>query len=281
MTRSMVMESRALDAFYDPVFTGPSQARSGAPLSKGELAMAVTGQQRYKFFKRPVVPTLDAMPAEVILAPTLDADPLLPPPNVEEPACKDREVQTDYRESEAQTDPYTPAFRVREGDPEPELLLLSKLTHERGLGQVTLLEVQLIEFQRRKHRIESRLPPATDEASLRLRQRILEGLELQAFRIREREIDRNREARLDVLQRLLHERDQAIEYADEQRVEVTRQENLAKRDMAIERIQTLRLQVCEHIHDRQPSFVLQCAGGLSAHWLRIVTLPGPVRCCAS
>jgi hypothetical protein len=53
------------------------------------------------------------------------------------------------------------------------------LTYARGLEPVTLLEVQHIEFQRRRHIVTSSLPPATDEASLRLRKRILENLELQ------------------------------------------------------------------------------------------------------
>lgn len=57
-----------------------------------------------------------------------------------------------------------------------------KLTHSKGLQPVTMLEVQHIEFQRRKHQIESSLPPATDEASLKLRKRILENLEMQVGR---------------------------------------------------------------------------------------------------
>lgn len=63
--------------------------------------------------------------------------------------------------------------------PSLSLLVRQDLTYARGLEPVTLLEVQHIEFQRRRHIVTSSLPPATDEASLRLRKRILENLELQ------------------------------------------------------------------------------------------------------
>jgi hypothetical protein len=246
MAGSSVVESRPLDHFYDPVYISPFQVNdfiSLRKLSAPHMISMVSGQERYKYFKRPIVPLLDSLPAEVILAPTADADPLVPVPVEVEKPTKECGVQTDYRESQTQTDPYSPPYAFREGNPDPEILLLERLTHAQGLRPVTLLEVQMIEFQRKKHMIESSLPPATDEASLRLRRRILESLELQGFKIREREIDRNREARLQVMERLLKERNEAQEYADEQRVETTRQDQLGKRDAAIEHIQTMRLQV--------------------------------------
>lgn len=44
------------------------------------------------------------------------------------PATRTVEVQTDYRDSEAQTDPYTPEYVVRPGS-QPELLTLSSLLY--------------------------------------------------------------------------------------------------------------------------------------------------------
>ena len=38
-------------------------------------------------------------------------------------------VQTIYRESEAQTDPFTPEYVLKKGEDEPELLLLAKKTY--------------------------------------------------------------------------------------------------------------------------------------------------------
>ena len=44
------------------------------------------------------------------------------------PPNKTVETQTDYRDSEAQTDPYTPEYVVRPGS-QPELLTLATLSH--------------------------------------------------------------------------------------------------------------------------------------------------------
>ena len=57
------------------------------------------------------------------------------------PFTKVAQTQTDYRESETQTDPYSPDYVVRPGT-KPELLTLALLTyglptdvdHESGLG---------------------------------------------------------------------------------------------------------------------------------------------------
>ena len=44
------------------------------------------------------------------------------------PPTKTIETQTDYRDSEAQTDPYTPEYVVRPGS-QPELLTLATLSY--------------------------------------------------------------------------------------------------------------------------------------------------------
>lgn len=46
------------------------------------------------------------------------------------PLIKTVQTQTDYRDSEAQTDPYTPEYVVRPGSA-PELLTLATLSHGR------------------------------------------------------------------------------------------------------------------------------------------------------
>ena len=63
-----------------------------------------------------------------MLAPTLKTDPLQPPAPVIEPYTKEAGTQTKYRESEAQTEPYAPEYRIPEGQGDPELLMLSGLT---------------------------------------------------------------------------------------------------------------------------------------------------------
>ena len=73
------------------------------------------------------------------------------------------EVQTVFRESEAQTDPYTPDYIIPEGGTqEPEVLTLSSLTHKQGLP-ASQAEVEMIERARQKRDFEMSLPPITDE----------------------------------------------------------------------------------------------------------------------
>ena len=47
------------------------------------------------------------------------------------PSTRTVMVQTDYRESEAQTDPYSPEYVVRPGS-QPELLTLATLSYGKG-----------------------------------------------------------------------------------------------------------------------------------------------------
>lgn len=66
--------------------------------------------------------------------PPLRVDPLAPPPppqpedSLAAPLTRSVHVQTDYRDSEAQTEPYSPEYVVRPGS-QPELLTLASLTY--------------------------------------------------------------------------------------------------------------------------------------------------------
>lgn len=114
----------------------------------------VAGTNRHKYFKRPIAPFLQGVPAEVyaltaraararvflrslsvharersMLAPVAEAErnPLVPP---SEPVLGGKRavgIQTQFRESEAQTDPYTPDYVVAPGQ-RPEVLTLATLT---------------------------------------------------------------------------------------------------------------------------------------------------------
>ena len=59
-------------------------------------------------------------------------------------------VQTDYRDSETQTEPYSPEYVIQPGT-EPELLTLATLSYSNGLP-AGLAEVELIERARIKRR---------------------------------------------------------------------------------------------------------------------------------
>ena len=134
MSLTHVTESRAYDAHYDSTFTGPFNnvkldARVAAALSNPNM---VSGNTRFKYFRRPIAPRMSAMPPNVLLAPTKVQDPMIPVEAAPEPLVKSVEVQTAYRESEAQTQPYTPDYLVPEGE-DPDVLILKDLTFDNGL----------------------------------------------------------------------------------------------------------------------------------------------------
>lgn len=118
----------------------------------------------------------------MLLAPTATLDPALPVEEKPEPATKTTEVQTMFRESEAQTLPFTPAHIIRDGSV-PEVLLLKGLTYENGLS-LGLKELEMIEYARMKRDVESNLPPFTDEASMLFRKKLMEDQEMREFKLR-------------------------------------------------------------------------------------------------
>ncbi|ESO99083.1 hypothetical protein LOTGIDRAFT_142246, partial [Lottia gigantea] len=170
----------------------------------------VTGRNRYKYAKRPMIPFLQQVPPEVLLA-TARQDPLSSqeqghverPPT---PPTKTTETQTDYRDSEAQTDPYTPEYVVQPGTA-PELLTLATLSYGRGLP-AGLAEVEMIERARAKRAWEATLPPLSDTSQLDKRRKMMDDMERKEWALREQEIERLQEARLEVLKKLLKQREE-------------------------------------------------------------------------
>uniref|UniRef100_A0A8C5D1I5 Cilia- and flagella-associated protein 91 n=1 Tax=Gadus morhua TaxID=8049 RepID=A0A8C5D1I5_GADMO len=125
-------------------------------------------------------------------------------------------VQTDYRDSEAQTDPYSPEYVVRPGTAHPELLLLASLTWGGGLP-AGLAEVEMIERARARRLWEAGLPPVEDLEQLERRRAMMEAMETREWAFREGEIQRLQEARLAALRDLLHQRAQEQTQATAQR----------------------------------------------------------------
>jgi hypothetical protein len=206
-------------------------------------AEIVTGSHRSKYFKRPIMPTIGNLAPDVLLAPTEEGvNPLEAPYEQEEwQPTKSQGIQTQFRDGEAQTDPYSPDFEIKKGE-DPEVLLLSSFTHSEGLP-IGQREVRIIEQARRKKRVEENLPPFTDEAHLHLRKRMLEKEELLQFKLREQEIDEAHEKRLEEVQRVLEMREQAALFLAEQKVETLRREKIEQREVDLERIRKKRLKV--------------------------------------
>lgn len=125
---------------------------------------------------------------------TYRVDPLTQPSeavgevNLSEPQTRSVHVQTDYRDSEAQTEPYSPDYVVRPGS-QPELLTLATLSYGQGLP-AGLAEVEMIERARAKRVWEATLPPLSDLSQLERRQMMMEEQERKEWAFREGEIER-------------------------------------------------------------------------------------------
>lgn len=117
-------------------------------------------------------------------------------------------VQTDYRDSMTQTEPYSPEFVVRPGS-QPELLTLASFTFGEcredtsrepsdmvcayGTGHglpAGLAEVEMVEQARAKRAWEATLPPLSDPTQLGKRRRMMQEQEGREWAFREQEIDK-------------------------------------------------------------------------------------------
>ncbi|XP_017325120.1 cilia- and flagella-associated protein 91 [Ictalurus punctatus] len=168
----------------------------------------ISGADRWKYFKRPLIPFAQQIPPDVIFA--------LPRGDPHSAQQEDSEwmessfqrtvgVQTDYRDSETQTDPYSPEYILHPGAVIPEILTLVPFSWGHGLP-AGLDEVEMIERARKKRAWEATLPPLNDLTQLDKRNRMMDEMERKEWAFREQEIEKLQEARLALLMRVLQER---------------------------------------------------------------------------
>ncbi|XP_018965763.2 cilia- and flagella-associated protein 91 [Cyprinus carpio] len=198
----------------------------------------VTGMDRWKFFKCPLIPFAQQIPPDVVFA--LPKSDLLSASDGDEkrsptPFQRSVGVQTDYRESETQTDPFTPDYAVRPGTAPPELLTLATLTWGRGLP-AGLAEVEMIERARMKRAWEATLPPLNDLSQLDKRRRMMEEMERKEWAFREKEIEKLQEARLTLLVQLLRQREEKQEEVKMDRLDVSFSQHQQEKEAQIKKI---------------------------------------------
>eukprot|EP01048_Picozoa_sp_COSAG05_P018739 COSAG05_NODE_2796_length_2628_cov_1.641360_1_plen_625_part_00 len=198
----------------------------------------VGGMLRFKYFRRPMVPYLQSVPPEVLLARESVAQQQLAQT---EPRAKNAGTQSDYRESEAQTDPYSPDYTVRPGSA-PELLTLVSLAWGAGLP-AGLAEIEMIERARAKRAFEASLPTldGDDPKSFEVRRKLMAEQELKEWAEREKEIEAIERARLELIQNALTQRDEEKDRANFQRLEHARQMRVAEKDKFVSTIHKRRL----------------------------------------
>ena len=126
------------------------------------------------------MPHLEALAPEVLLAPTANVDPTKAPAVEPEAPTKEVGTQSQYRESETQTTPYTPDVILPQDGRVLEVQILEGLTFTNGLP-AGKKQIEMIEHARKKKALEEALPPGTDEASLTIRKILMEEQEMRDF----------------------------------------------------------------------------------------------------
>ncbi|XP_024058199.1 cilia- and flagella-associated protein 91 [Terrapene carolina triunguis] len=178
----------------------------------------INGRNRYKYFERPFILFHKPFPLNVAYA-VAKTEPYVYPSITSDrsrsPTSRTLGTQTDYRDGEAQTDPYSPEYVVPLGSI-PELLTLATLTWGRGLpaGQA---EVEMIERAREKRAWEATLPPLSDLSQTEKRRKMMDDMERKEWAFREQEIEKLQDVRLEVLKKLLRRREE-----DQNEVDVNR-----------------------------------------------------------
>eukprot|EP00912_Choanoflagellata_sp_UC4_P001146 UC4_evm3s712 len=228
---------------YDPAVqaTIPEQTYG----SSSSAAMQ-RSSNRHLYHKRPIVPYMRGQHAYVLQQPgtqqavksddqTVAAAAVHNRFDTRNPATRTVGTLTDYRESETQTDPYTPEYLVRPGE-QPELLTLAQLSYGRGLP-AGLAEVEMIERAREKRQWEACLPALDDIDRLPERQRMMEEQELREWRYREEEIEKIQAERYAIIEDAVRRRTELSKKDVQERLEHAWEEKQLKKKPKIEKMQ--------------------------------------------
>ncbi|CAI2361398.1 unnamed protein product [Moneuplotes crassus] len=211
---------------------------------QGSVGTLVQGTHRHKFFHRPLIPVLESVSPDVVMSipeEQINAAKIAGEEQEEEPLAKTVEIQTDYRESGTQTDPFTPDYVIERGQT-PEVLTIAHLNYGRGLP-ASMAEMELIEQMREKRAFEHALPPTSDEACFSLRRKLMEEQEFREWGKREDDIKRLQNERLNLLQSALVEREKESEDNHARRIEDIRLKKTEDKEKAIAKIQRKRIKV--------------------------------------
>ncbi|XP_031954355.1 cilia- and flagella-associated protein 91 isoform X1 [Corvus moneduloides] len=200
----------------------------------------VGGRNRYKYFAQPLSSSNKLPPGAVLE----DVAYTETEPDVQ-PAAEGSQIfglmfrtlgtQTDYRDGEAQTDPYSPEYIVHSGSV-PEILTLATLTWGRGLpaGQA---EIEIIDRIREKRAWEAALPPMDSPSNIAKRLKMMEAMERKEWAYREEEIDKLQKVQLEVFKKLLQRREENQNEVDAMRLHNQWQNHQKAKEEKIRKIQ--------------------------------------------
>lgn len=168
-------------------------------------------------------------------------------------------TQSDYREGEAQTDPYSPEYTlpsqpsikqqlrsIRYVSPGvPEITHLSGLKFNLG-ERPGVHHVAYVNKLRAKRTFEATLPPLDEVSLLPVRQRMMEHWENKEWQEREDEIESAQENRLALLQEAIIAREKELEAHHKARVQKATDKLLSAKQLAFNTIQRDRIKAIRH-----------------------------------
>ncbi|KAI4501230.1 hypothetical protein M0802_003603 [Mischocyttarus mexicanus] len=126
---------------------------------------------------------------------------------------KNTGTQTDYRESETQTVPWEPPYKIHPGH-NPEVLTVAHLTWGHGLP-AGMHEIDIINRTKMKRAWEMFLPPMDTEANIKIRKCITKALEEEQWAYRDTEIQCIMDLRLQLMKKMLRSK----EYKHNEKIE--------------------------------------------------------------
>ncbi|KAH7827381.1 putative AMY-1-associating protein expressed in testis 1 [Monocercomonoides exilis] len=162
-------------------------------------------------------------------------------------------IQTDYRDSEAQTDPYTPPSIIPPGQPDPDIVALISFTYGHGLPAGAFEVAQIEKAQERREK-EARLPTGSDPRAFKARVKHFAQCDLDDWMEREEEVKAAHERRINALRTALASREQARENVMKERLMKIKEEKEATKDVSVHTIERERVKNLRHfaIEAREP-----------------------------
>nr|XP_031839424.1 cilia- and flagella-associated protein 91-like [Nomia melanderi] len=164
----------------------------------------------YKYFRRPIIPFLTPRTENVEIPKRFNHDILNDIVRNAQKQCyafsprsepnRDVGTQTDYRDSDTQTVPWEPPYKVKKGH-DPEVLTIAHLTWNQGLPP-GVHELEVINRLRMKKKWEEVLPPMDTPANIKLRTAILTAMEVDEWAFREAEIQAIMDYRLELMDKI-------------------------------------------------------------------------------
>lgn len=247
---SRVTASRPLDHQYDPTYVSSSSSKpshssaaAAAPAASRTMppTLDVSGRDRHRYFARPLVPLLSAVPSQTIFMSAMMPE-TGPGDRGTSAAERTRSVavQTMYRESGTQTDPFTPQHVVV-GREVPEVLSLMHMTFANGRLPAGMDEIEEIQRGRDQRSFEASLPPEDNALHLAQRRRMLEGRAREQLRLKKERMHSLEAEKLDEIRQTVAQRQERRARIAERRVDMVRRGHVEDKDATVAEIGVSRI----------------------------------------